>query len=203
MPLAPKPSFAQKLLSPPLVFVVIAIIAMASAGGTVLFLGTRHSGEVVDAGESLAGHAEAAEEKKAEEKKEEPKKEEGHGEKKDAPPVKEEAAKAEGTQGSESPDGIVIKLEPQVYNVMEKNSIHYLKLKMAALVTNQETADELKSKDEQVRDKILYLISDSSLRDLMSTGGKTLLKEDITNAMNKLIKKGTVKQIYFTEFTIQ
>jgi hypothetical protein len=69
MPLAPKPSFAQKLLSPPLVFVVIAIIAMASAGGTVLFLGTRHSGEVVDAGESLAGHAEAAEEKKAADEK--------------------------------------------------------------------------------------------------------------------------------------
>ncbi|QQR81128.1 MAG: flagellar basal body-associated FliL family protein [Deltaproteobacteria bacterium] len=197
-PLVAKQSFMNKLMTPPLVFIVIAVIAMASAGGTILFLG-QHKGNVVDAGESLAGEAQAGEAQAAEEKKPEEKKEE----KKDAPKVEGEEKKAEGAQGSESPDGIMVKLEPQVYNVMEKNSIHYLKLKMAALVSTAEAGDELKANDEQIRDKILYLISDSSIRDLMSTGGKTLLKEDIINSMNKVLKKGTVKQVYFTEFTIQ
>ncbi len=196
-PILPKQSFVQRLLSPPLVFVVIAIIAMASAGGTLLFLGHKDQGDVIDAGEAQAGEAHAAEEKKPEgEKKEEKKAEE-------APKVEGEAAKAEGAQGTDNVDGFPVKLEGQVYNIMEKNSIHYLKLKIEAVCSTAECPDELKSKDSQLKDKILYIISDASLRDLMSTGGKTLLKEDIQNAINKMLKKGMVKQLYFTEFTIQ
>lgn len=95
------------------------------------------------------------------------------------------------------------KFDPMVINIFEKNSIHYLKLQMDLLCDKAETVEEIKANQPILRDKLLFIFSDTTLREILSVGGKVLLKEDIKSTFNQLLKKGRVKEVFFTDFTVQ
>ncbi len=125
----------------------------------------------------------------AEDKKEEP---------------KEGEAKEGDAKAAKAPDeGLTVKLDPTVVNVLEKNTIHYIKVGLEVSVSTPETLEEIKAKMSLLKDKLIYILSDISLREALTLGGKSLLKEDIQSAFNKILTKGKITGVYFTEFTIQ
>ncbi len=155
-------------------------------------------------GEAPEKHEKKAEEDaKAEEGGEEAKAEEGHGAKEGGTEETKAEGEGEGGEGAPPSEAALYKFEPVIVNVVEKNSLHYLKLQMAMECSNPETMEEIKLRTPELRDALLFLINDMTLREILSSAGKAFLKEDIRAAFNKFLKKGEVKKIYFTDFTIQ
>lgn len=204
------PSGIKKFLTSPIFAVVMAVVGGGLGAGVMLFMGK--------------GKPPAVEEKVGAEKPGAKKAAAGHespnsaGEAKEelsaAPEVNKsgEEAKAAGEGGAtadaaeaggEENEALKFKFEPFVINVFEKNSIHYLKLQVEVLTTDPKVAEEIKAKQPQFRDAAIFLVGDMSMREIVTTGGKMLLKEELTSTFNKMIKSGQITKMYFTEFTIQ
>lgn len=223
-----KPSLIQKLLGNKLVMMIgTAVLGLLLGVVVMSFIG---GGKKKEDKKAAPAKKEAAAAEKAEKSEKSPEKSEEHGaekkeegeapkaEKKEegaAPEAKSEEGKAEGGKaegdkgeaGKEGEAGgtepVLFKFEPVVVNVVEKNSLHYLKLQMVTECTTTEVVEEIKLKTPQLRDSLLFLINDMTLREILTSGGKALLKEDIVATFNKVLKKGEVKRVFFTDFTIQ
>jgi len=68
---------------------------------------------------------------------------------------------------------------------------------------NEETVVEVNERMPQIRDSILLLIGNKTFAELNDLQGKLQLRAEIIVRLNKLLKKGKVKGIYFTEFVVQ
>jgi flagellar protein FliL len=53
------------------------------------------------------------------------------------------------------------------------------------------------------RDTIVKILNSKKYEDIETIQGKLFLKDQIMTAMNGLLKKGTVKEVYFNEFLVQ
>lgn len=190
-----------------IIIIAAAVLVLGGGAGAFFFLSGKKTA-APDKKEAKA-HGEVPEEAKKEEgggHGEEKKEEGGHGEAKEekaaAPEVSKEdfASKGEESAGS---DEFTYRFEPTVVNIFDKNSIHYLKLGLLVFCSSNDVVEELKSKKPQIHDKLLFILSDVSMREVLTSGGKALIKEDLIDAFNKVLKKGKVHKIYFTDFTVQ
>lgn len=191
---APKKGLLSKLMLP---LVAVACIGVGAGVGYFLFGGNKphpEDGEVAVDG------------------KEEMQKDTVHVNKEVAPPDEidlkkiEEAKKIDQIdkldQGQINPD-LIVKFDPLVVNIFEKNSIHYLKLSLEFLVNKPEVIEEISASKSRLRDRLLFIFSDTTLREALSVGGKELLKEDIMVSFNRVLSKGKILRVYFSDFTIQ
>ena len=55
----------------------------------------------------------------------------------------------------------------------------------------------------KARDSIVRILNEQAFGDLESIQGKLFLKQSISNEINGILKKGIVKDIYFSEFIVQ
>lgn len=55
----------------------------------------------------------------------------------------------------------------------------------------------------KARDRIVRLLNDSGFSDLESIQGKLFLKDKIANEVNSILKKGVVKNVFFSDFVVQ
>jgi flagellar FliL protein len=55
----------------------------------------------------------------------------------------------------------------------------------------------------RTRDKIVEILNEKTFSDLETMQGKLFLKDQIQTAMNKMLQKGSVKDVYFSEFVVQ
>lgn len=82
----------------------------------------------------------------------------------------------------------------------------YLRVNIVLELGNktEELKEEVtKTRDFQIRDMIVGILSSQKFEDLLTRGGKENLKREIQNAINKILKNGKIKNIYFTEFVMQ
>ncbi|MBK9293363.1 MAG: flagellar basal body-associated FliL family protein [Oligoflexia bacterium] len=68
---------------------------------------------------------------------------------------------------------------------------------------NEDGYVEVVEKTPVARDEIVKIINSKKYRDIESIQGKLLLKDQIMTAMNQLLLKGTVRDVYFSEFVVQ
>lgn len=209
-----KPSIIQRLLDPKVLVVIAAILGGGAGAGAMLLLGGSDAppAEVPEAVVSTEKAGSAAEnvEKVSEERSATPPTDVAESAAEDDEDQIEEvdegtAVSAEGAtaEGGAAGEPIFFKMDPFVVNVFEKNSIHYLKMQMIVQCSTAEVVEELKLKTPQLRDTLIFLVSDMTMREILTPGGKQLLKEDIVTLFNKKIKTGKVTKVFFTEFTIQ
>ena len=55
----------------------------------------------------------------------------------------------------------------------------------------------------KLRDTILFVLTSKSYNDLFSNEGKIALKHELIAHINRILKSGTIKAIYITDFIIQ
>ena len=55
----------------------------------------------------------------------------------------------------------------------------------------------------RARDKVLRIINDKTFAELETIQGKLFLKDKIAADINSILKKGVVKDVYFTSFVVQ
>ena len=133
-----------------------------------------------------------------------------------APP----AEKAQGEGGSEKPAahgeaeekgghgvaadaGTIADLDPFIVNLADTPEIRYLKVTLKVEADSSSTVEQIKARTPQIRDAILVLLTGLDSATARSPQGKHKLREDITDRINGLLPKKSVKSTYFTEFVIQ
>lgn len=55
----------------------------------------------------------------------------------------------------------------------------------------------------KARDRILRILNDKTFADLESMQGKLFLKDKIAGEVNGILRKGVVKDVYFSDFVVQ
>nr|WP_320050090.1 flagellar basal body-associated FliL family protein [uncultured Desulfuromonas sp.] len=113
-----------------------------------------------------------------------------------------EAAQVEDTTTAEGV-GPMVDITDFIINILDKNETRYLKAAITLELENEETVAEVNERMPQIRDSILLLIGNKTFAELNDLQGKLQLRAEIIVRLNKLLKKGKVKGIYFTEFVVQ
>ncbi len=99
--------------------------------------------------------------------------------------------------------GPMVNINDFIINILDKNETRYLKAAITIEVHNPETAVEITERMAQIRDAILLLIGNKTYAELSDLQGKLQLRAEIIARLNKILTKGKVKGIYFTEFVVQ
>ncbi len=97
----------------------------------------------------------------------------------------------------------VFSLDPFVVNVTGEGYPRYLKMQVAFEMNTAEGRIEIESRVAQVRDTTILLLSSKRLSDISDFEGKALLKDDLRDRVNSLLKAGRVESVLFTEFVVQ
>lgn len=94
-------------------------------------------------------------------------------------------------------------MEPFIVNLMDNNGDRYLKAVIQLELSDPTAIPELEQLKPKLRDNVLDLLSAKSYKDLMETGGKERLREEIAMRLSSFMTKGKVIKVYFTEFVVQ
>ncbi|MCU0572529.1 MAG: flagellar basal body-associated FliL family protein [Syntrophobacteraceae bacterium] len=116
-------------------------------------------------------------------------------------------APAEGDQGQTAaapPEKQVIcDWDPMLVNLADPGGKRYLKLGMKLELNNDRVLEEMKNRSFQIKDAMLMVVSSKEFDDIATPSGKQALKQEMMAQMNKIVKQGQVKDIFFTDFIIQ
>ncbi|MBS0168889.1 MAG: flagellar basal body-associated FliL family protein [Nitrospira sp.] len=108
-----------------------------------------------------------------------------------------------GEHGAAADASVIADLDPFIVNLADSPEIRYLKVTLKVETDNSNTVEQIKARTPQIRDAILVLLTSLDSATARSPQGKHKLREDITERINGLLPKKSVKSTYFTEFVIQ
>ena len=114
---------------------------------------------------------------------------------------KKAGAKEKKKEAAETVGGAFV-LAPFVINLADQGGRRYLKVNMELETAEKETK-ELEKKLPYVRNIIINLLSIKNYDEIKSIEGKDQLRADIAKQVNEILTKTTVKNCFFTEFTVQ
>ncbi|MEY4615523.1 MAG: hypothetical protein RJB66_483 [Pseudomonadota bacterium] len=116
-------------------------------------------------------------------------------------------------QASERLDAEQAEIEklPMIYTMepfkanLDDSPVRAIEVEVSFEMMNHEGYEELIDSDNQAkaRDQILQIIQNKSYDDIASVQGKLFLKEQFADAVNAILKKGIVKDIFFSKFRIE
>lgn len=90
-----------------------------------------------------------------------------------------------------------------VVSIFDREKVHYLRVKVTLELKSNDIRAEIEAKDPQIRDSIIFVMSDFTLRELLDNQAKLLVKEVLLKTLDKIVGKNKVVNVYFTEFTVQ
>ena len=111
--------------------------------------------------------------------------------------------KAGGEHGAVADASAIADLDPFIVNLADSPEIRYLTVTLKVEADNSGTVEQIKARTPQIRDAILVLLTSLDSATARSPQGKHKLRDDITERINGLLPKKSVKSTYFTEFVIQ
>jgi flagellar FliL protein len=98
---------------------------------------------------------------------------------------------------------IIHQMDPFIVNLLGDRGKRYLKAKLDLEVESEEVKSELQKRTPQIRDAILLLLTSKTFEDVDKPEGKIQLRNELIARINQLLKGGTVRTLYFTEFVVQ
>jgi len=112
--------------------------------------------------------------------------------------------KKEGDAKTESKAApVMYALEPFIVNIYDGQELRYLRVKVEMEVSGEEAKNELAARQAQIRDTILVLLTTKTLLDVRDEQGKNQLRQEIFNAVGRLVSPGKVQRVFFTDFVVQ
>ena len=101
--------------------------------------------------------------------------------------------------------GKVVALDTFIVNLADPGANRYLRVTMDLEVSGSgKTPDEeITRRTSQLRDAILMILPTKKFSDIVSTEGKTALRDELISALNMLLTTSKISRIYFKEFVIQ
>ena len=99
--------------------------------------------------------------------------------------------------------GPILSLSNFVVNTADKGGNRYLRVKIDLEMSENEVLEEVNQKISMVKDNILMILSSKLIADIIQVEGKVALRDEIISALNANLTKGSIANLYFTEFVIQ
>jgi flagellar FliL protein len=99
--------------------------------------------------------------------------------------------------------GMTFTMDPFVVNLNEPGGKRYLKSKIELEFVEDKVRQELELRLPQLRDVVLLHLSSKALDDIQSVDGKIELKNSLIARINQVLKRGKIRNLYFTQFVIQ
>jgi flagellar FliL protein len=90
-----------------------------------------------------------------------------------------------------------------IVNLNDLSGKRYLKTKIELEFVQEEMKEELHARLAQLRDMTLLLLSSKTIDEIQNIEGKMELKNELIMRINQVLKKGKIRNLYFTEFVIQ
>jgi flagellar protein FliL len=98
----------------------------------------------------------------------------------------------------------VVAMDTFIVNLADPGANRYLRVTMDLEVSGAKTPEEeITRRTSQLRDAILMILPTKRFSDIVSTEGKTALRDELVAALNGLLTTSKVSRIYFKEFVIQ
>ena len=113
--------------------------------------------------------------------------------------VVEEASEQEQTDSI----GTIYSVDTFIANLASSNGKRYLRVTMGLDYNENELAEELDGRLPQIRDSILMILTTKRFEEVDNIDGKIALRNEIIEKLNSFLQKGSINNIYFTEFVIQ
>ncbi len=88
-------------------------------------------------------------------------------------------------------------------NLADVGGKRFLKATMKFKVDSSSVADECKSRNFEIRDIILTLLTSKETTEVITPDDKLALKKQIMETVNRVLRKGHIQDVYFTDFIIQ
>lgn len=99
--------------------------------------------------------------------------------------------------------GPVFTLEPFVVNLADPAGNRFLRTKMTLELEQEALLEKMDKFSFPIRDKILTILSSKEYREISNVQGKKELRAEITTAVDGLLGKGAVKNVYFSDFVAE
>ncbi len=99
--------------------------------------------------------------------------------------------------------GPLVKIENFVVNIMDNERTRYLKAALTLEAIDKKTKEEIDQRKPQIRDAILFHVSNKKFREISDLQGKKQLRAELIHRINSLLSKGKIRRIFFTEFVVQ
>jgi len=110
------------------------------------------------------------------------------------------------TEAAQTEDvSIIYPLKSFIVNLIDRTGVgkRYLKVAIELEIGGQEQKGVVAKNIPQLRDTILLLLSNRSLKEVNTLEGKLELKQSLLSRMNRVLGEGIVQRVYFTEFVVQ
>lgn len=88
-------------------------------------------------------------------------------------------------------------------NLADPGGKRFLKATVGLKLSSQSMAEECKLRNFELRDIVLTILASKESEDINKSEDKTFLKTQILEALNKVLHKGQILDVYFVEFLIQ
>lgn len=99
--------------------------------------------------------------------------------------------------------GVYHQYDSFVVSIFDREKVHYLRIKVALELSNQSVSDEITIKDPQIKDAMIFVLGDFTVRELLDNQAKLLVKDVLLKTLGKILGPGKVIDVYFTEFVVQ
>lgn len=90
-----------------------------------------------------------------------------------------------------------------VVNLSDPNWPRYIRLKVILEVKNKKVLKEVEDRGPQVRDKVISVIRDKTVKDIQSSQGFEDLRGELKREIDSIIGTDKINNLYFDGFVIQ
>jgi flagellar FliL protein len=115
----------------------------------------------------------------------------------------QEVAAARSNTVSAQEVGPMVSIDPFIVNILDHETTRYLKAAITLEVDSPEAGSEAELRMPQLQDAILLLVGNKTFDELRDLQGKLQLRAELMEDLNKVMQKGQVRKIYFTDFVVQ
>ncbi|GJL66440.1 MAG: hypothetical protein NPIRA05_14110 [Nitrospirales bacterium] len=126
----------------------------------------------------------------------------GSSEEEEAHATEKKHEKDSGDAHGDEP-GPIVELDPFVLNLADQEELRYLKISIKLELDRPEEETDYPVKIPAIRDALLVLLSSKESHLLRTTNGKRRVREEIQSRANKVMNKGEISNVFFTDFVIQ
>ena len=98
---------------------------------------------------------------------------------------------------------VLYAMEPFTANLGGSTKPQMIRVRMTLQMLDQDGFEEVMARNPAARDSIVRILNAKTFADVESIQGKLYLKDQITTALNGFLKRGIVKDVYFSDFVIQ
>jgi len=109
-----------------------------------------------------------------------------------------------GTAEKKKPaESALYEMDTFMVNLADDGGKRFLKATIKLRVNSAEVAEECKSRNFEIRDLVLTLLTSKESAEVITPDDKLNLKKQIVETVNRALHKGQALDVYFTEFLVQ